>query len=79
LIIVHQTAGRPMAASGYGGTVGVPALFARPCFTEFADLSPAAGAKQVLTRYPDLVAAVPFPAGECDADTPADYERLTMG
>ena len=79
LIDAHQTTGRPMAASEYGGTVGVPALFARPYFAELADLAPAAGAKRVLTRYPDLVAAVPFPAGECDVDTPADYERLTTG
>lgn len=78
LIEARQATGRPMAASEYGGTVGVPALFTRECFSALTAMDPAAGAKQVLTRQPDAVAAVPFPAGECDVDTPADYERLTV-
>jgi len=75
LIAIHETTGRPMAASGYGQSVGMPALFARQCFAELGDIAPEAGAKQVLTRHPDLVAVVPFPAGEIDLDTPADYAR----
>jgi molybdenum cofactor cytidylyltransferase len=79
LIAAHQATSRPMAASGYGGTVGVPALFGRECFPALMDLPPAAGAKQLLTRHPELVAVAPFPAGECDIDTPADYQRLVTG
>jgi molybdenum cofactor cytidylyltransferase len=79
LINAHQTTGLPMAASEYGGTVGVPALFGREYFAALMELTPATGAKQVLLRNRDLVVAVPFPAGERDIDTPADYERLIVG
>jgi molybdenum cofactor cytidylyltransferase len=73
----QQATDRPMAASEYGGSIGVPALFTRDYFPALMSLTPTAGAKQLLTRHSDLVATVPFPAGEFDIDTPADYERLT--
>jgi len=75
LIAAHRATGRPMAASEYGGTVGVPALFARAVFPELHRLAPAAGARQLLARRPDRVAVVPFPAGAIDLDTPEDYAR----
>jgi molybdenum cofactor cytidylyltransferase len=75
LIAAHETAGLPMAASGYGGSVGVPALFARELFPALRALDPAAGAKRLLARNPDRVAVIPFPDGAIDLDTPADYER----
>jgi len=64
-----------MVASGYGGSVGVPTLFARALFPALRALDPAAGAKQLLARAPERAAVVPFPAGAIDLDTPADYER----
>lgn len=76
LIDVWRSTGLPMAASGYAGTVGVPAVFARDCFAALESLPAAAGAKQLLARQPGQVAIVPFPAGEVDLDTPDDYERL---
>lgn len=75
LVAAHRATGRPMVASGYGGSVGVPALFARACFPALLATPPAAGAKPLLTRDPDAVAVVSFPAGAVDLDTPADYER----
>jgi molybdenum cofactor cytidylyltransferase len=75
LIAAHETTGRPMAASGYGGSVGVPALFARELFPALRTLDPAAGAKQLLARNPERVAVIPFPNGAIDLDTPVDYER----
>jgi molybdenum cofactor cytidylyltransferase len=75
LIEEHQTTGFPMVASGYAGTLGVPALFSRECFLALRALDPAVGAKQLLARRPDTVAAVPFPDGEIDLDTPEDYAR----
>jgi molybdenum cofactor cytidylyltransferase len=77
LVDAHRATGRPMVASEYAGTIGVPALFARACFPELEMVAPTAGAKQVLGRHPKAVAAVPFPGGTHDIDTPADYERLT--
>jgi molybdenum cofactor cytidylyltransferase len=75
LVEVHRATRMPMAASGYAGTLGVPALFSRECFLALRALDPAAGAKQLLARRPDTVAAVPFPDGEIDLDTPEDYAR----
>jgi molybdenum cofactor cytidylyltransferase len=77
LIEAHRRTGQPMAASGYDGTAGVPALFAWPCFPELTGLAPQAGARQLLARYPRRVETVPFPAGAIDLDTPADYARWT--
>jgi molybdenum cofactor cytidylyltransferase len=77
LIDAHRTSGRPMAASGYADSAGVPALFARECFPDLRALPAGAGAKQLLARRPDDVAVVPFPAGAIDLDSPEDYERFT--
>jgi molybdenum cofactor cytidylyltransferase len=79
LVEARRESGLAMAASGYSGTVGVPALFARECFADLRATAPAAGAKQLLARAPDRVAVVPFPAGAVDLDTPEDYEQLTTG
>jgi molybdenum cofactor cytidylyltransferase len=64
---------RPMAASGYAGTIGVPAAFARDTWSDLRTLESDQGAKQVLQRRPDLVAVVPCPgaAVDVDADPPA--------
>src|SRR5439155_8612898 len=75
LIEASRATGNPMAASNYAGTLGVPALFARECFPALRALHPTAGAKQLFARRPDEVAAVPFPDGEIDLDTPEDYAR----
>jgi len=77
LIDARRASGRPMAASEYAGSAGVPALFARECFPDLRALPAGSGAKQLLARRPDLVAVVPFPAGTVDLDTPEDYERFT--
>lgn len=75
LIGASRASGVPMAASGYAGALGVPALFARECFHALRALDPAAGAKQLLARQPGAVAAVPLPDGAIDLDTPEDYAR----
>ncbi len=62
-----------IAASSYAGTVGVPALFERATFGELEALAGDQGAKPVVTRAPDRVAAVPLPGGEWDVDTEADW------
>lgn len=76
LIAAWRESGRSMAASGYAGTAGVPALFDRGCFPALRGLEPTAGARQLLACRPYAVAVVPFPAGAIDLDTPEDYERL---
>lgn len=76
LIDAHEKTGKPIAASSYANTVGIPALFARSKFEALLALSPAVGAKGLITAQPDDVATVPFEAGAIDIDTPEDFERL---
>ncbi|HEX9919650.1 MAG TPA: nucleotidyltransferase family protein, partial [Pyrinomonadaceae bacterium] len=76
LIAAHHTTGRPVVASTYGGSYGVPALFSRALFPELARLEGAAGAKQVVKRHAAEAHFLPFPGGEVDVDTPDDFSRL---
>jgi molybdenum cofactor cytidylyltransferase len=79
LINAWRESGLPMAASSYAETVGVPALFASSCFDDLRGLPPQAGAKKLLVSQPDRVAAVLFPAGAIDLDTPEDVANLRAG
>lgn len=74
-----QTAGatgKPLVASYYAGTAGVPALFARAFFPSLKSLTGDKGAKAVLQRHAQQMATVPFPQGEIDIDTAEDYRKL---
>jgi molybdenum cofactor cytidylyltransferase len=77
LVAAHRATGRPVVASTYGGSFGVPALFSREIFAELARLEGAAGAKQVIKRYASEAHFLPFQAGEVDVDTPDDFSLLT--
>jgi molybdenum cofactor cytidylyltransferase len=76
LATAHADTGLPIVASGYSGTAGVPALFARACFAEVLAVASDAGAKRVIACDPARVAVVPFPPAAADVDMPADYEQL---
>jgi molybdenum cofactor cytidylyltransferase len=76
LVEAHRATGRPVIASAYGGSFGVPALFSRPLFAELALLEGGAGAKQVIQRHASEACFLPFGEGEVDVDTPEDVSRL---
>lgn len=65
-----------VAASRYGGTLGVPALFARELWPELLALQGDRGAKAVIARHADRARAIEFPGGELDVDTEEDWRRL---
>lgn len=71
-----QQTGRPAAAAAYAGGPGVPALFERRLFPLLHALPPTEGGRRLLRNLQDQVAVVPFPDGEVDVDTPAQYEQL---
>jgi molybdenum cofactor cytidylyltransferase len=77
LVAAHRATGRPVIASTYGGSSGVPALFGRTLFAELARLEGAAGAKQFIKRHASEAHFIPFDEGEVDVDTPDDFSRLT--
>ncbi|HSK75451.1 MAG TPA: nucleotidyltransferase family protein [Thermoanaerobaculia bacterium] len=76
LAAAHRVTRRPVIASTYGGSFGVPALFGRSLFPELARLEGGAGAKQVILRYASEACFLPFRGGEVDVDTRDDFARL---
>lgn len=76
LAAAYRVTQRPVIASTYGGSFGVPALFSRSLFPELARLEGGAGAKQVIERYASEACFLPFRGGEVDVDTREDLSRL---
>jgi molybdenum cofactor cytidylyltransferase len=76
LIAAQEKTRKPMVASSYANTLGVPALFDRSCFADLLALPADSGAKTLMTTRPNDVAAVAFERGAIDIDTPEDFERL---
>lgn len=72
----HAETRKPIVASSYAGTLGIPALFSRNYFDELFVLDDDAGAKQVILNHSTDVAEYSFPGGAIDIDTAADYEQL---
>ncbi|MBC6699119.1 nucleotidyltransferase family protein [Hymenobacter puniceus] len=71
--------GRPIVASAYAETQGVPVYFAAEVLLLLRALPAGAGAGQLLRQHAALVAAVPFPLGAVDVDTPEQYAALLAG
>jgi molybdenum cofactor cytidylyltransferase len=76
LMQFRPTTGKPIIASAYAETLGIPALFDRSCFPDLLRLKGDSGAKGIILARPHDVASFDFPAGEIDIDTVADYEKL---
>lgn len=76
LITLRKKTGKPIVASSYAETLGVPALFDRSCFHELLALDDTRGAKPIILRHRERVTEVMFPEGKVDIDTAEDYERL---
>ena len=76
LIAAHQKTAKRIVASSYANTFGIPALFDRSCFAALMALPDESGAKALIERDADNVAAIAFEDGAIDIDTPQDFERL---
>ena len=76
LIDVYHSTNKPIIASQYGETIGIPALFARSFFSELMELNGDRGAKKIIKKYQDLVDKIDFPRGEIDLDTFENYQQL---
>jgi len=76
LINEQQNSRRPIVASAYGDTLGIPALFDATMFPQLLDLQGDMGAKKIIQRYGDKVASVAFPEGKIDIDTQGEYQDL---
>jgi molybdenum cofactor cytidylyltransferase len=76
LIQLRLTSGKPIVASAYAATLGIPALFDRCCFPDLLRLKGDSGAKGIILSRQHDVAPFNFPAAAIDIDTPADYQRF---
>jgi len=74
-LITACTDEKPIAATGYEQTFGVPACFKRSLFAELLALQGDAGAKRVIHRDQRRVTTVPFPEASVDIDTLEDYRK----
>jgi molybdenum cofactor cytidylyltransferase len=77
LILAWEETDKPIVASSYANTLGVPALFDRSCFDALLKLPDDSGAKTLIASRPADVCPVAFEQGAVDIDTPEDFERLT--
>ncbi len=76
LIRTREETGKPIIASSYANTLGVPALFDRSCFPALLSLPDESGAKYLIAARPDDVTSVLFQDGAIDIDTPEDFANV---
>ena len=74
LLTKHIESSKPIVASQYGESGGVPALFHKSLFKDLVALYDGQGAKKIILQRPLETAWVEFPEGVLDLDTPEDYE-----
>lgn len=77
LVLTHRATGRPIVASQYAETVGVPVYFAREYFPHLLALRPDQGCKGLILAHPDQTIRLACPEAEADIDTPRDFERIS--
>jgi molybdenum cofactor cytidylyltransferase len=77
LVEEHEETGRPIIASEYSGTVGVPAVFTREFFPNLKALLPSEGCKAVILAHLDQSIRIACPEAEMDIDTPEDYQAIS--
>lgn len=68
--------GKPIVASRYADTIGVPALFGREMFVELNDLHDDKGAKAIIGKNIHRTELIPVPEAAYDIDTLQDFENL---
>ena len=72
----HLESGKPIVASQYGESGGVPVFFHKSLFRDLGALYDGQGAKKIILQRPLETAWVGFPEGILDLDTPEDYEAF---
>lgn len=78
LIESHTASGKPIVASQYAGTVGVPVFFARRFFPQLRGLSPSQGCKGLILSCAGESVLIECPEAEIDIDTPGQYRSIAQ-
>ena len=66
---------KPIVASAYANSSGVPVLFGRSFFSNLLLLPDDQGAKKLVQQFPERVELVDFPEGADDLDTEEDLQK----
>lgn len=74
----HRSTRAKITASGYAGTMGVPAIFSHTIFPELAALHGDEGARRIIAAHQEEVELVDFPGGDEDIDTVLDLRQVGM-
>lgn len=75
LIDTYTKTQKPIVASQYTSTFGVPVIFDRTLFQEILQLPDRQGAKNIVLKHQENLMAIDLPGGEIDLDTPEDLNR----
>ncbi|MEK6476505.1 nucleotidyltransferase family protein [Catalinimonas sp. 4WD22] len=75
LLQTHLHTQKPIVASTYQDTLGVPAYFHHSYFPFLSQLEGSIGARKLIQQHKAQVASVDFPSGRFDVDTPEDYKK----
>jgi molybdenum cofactor cytidylyltransferase len=78
LMAKRDNSNKPIVASRYANTLGIPAIFDRCCFESLTALPDDSGAKPLIESNRKHVAEIDFSDGAVDIDTPADLKRLRV-
>ena len=78
LIVEQEKTLKSIVASYYSEIAGTPVLFDKSIFPELMELTGDIGARKIIARHKDNLAAVAFPLGNVDMDTAEDYRKLMI-
>ena len=76
LVHTYHKSHKPIIASAYKGTLGVPAYFHHSYFELLSQLEGGQGARKLIQQHAAEAGVVSFPLGGIDVDTPEDYAIL---
>jgi molybdenum cofactor cytidylyltransferase len=74
---LYEKTHKPIIASYYSNTAGVPALFHKTLFNEILTMSDDQGAKKIILSHKDKTVTMDFPDGAIDLDTPEDLKKIS--
>jgi molybdenum cofactor cytidylyltransferase len=77
LITEFRNTDSTIVAAEYGGTAGVPALFARASFAELLELKGDKGARHLIRKSAKPVRTVPMEQAALDIDSSDDFDQLS--
>ncbi|MDF9799960.1 molybdenum cofactor cytidylyltransferase [Catalinimonas alkaloidigena] len=76
LLQAHLDSKKPIVASSYQNTLGVPVYFHASYFPHLCQLEGFVGARKLIRQHKEKVERVDFPSGKFDIDTPEDYQKI---